>query len=299
VNILSPEQQTTIIAALCDGCSIRAVERMTGIHRDTIMRLGARVGTGALKFHDRTMHSLQVAHLQLDETWSYVGKKQRNVKLADSYDFGDQYIHIALASSAKAIVAFRVGKRDSDNTARFVADLRERVVNAPEISTDAWPFYGPAIRDAFGDHCSHGVIRKVFAGDQSRTSAAHRYSPGYVVAVERYAEIGEPENICTSHIERQNLTLRMQQRRFTRLTNGFSKKLENHVASVGLYVAHYNFCRVHEALGRRQTPAMALGLTDHVWTIGELMQACLADREREPRQLPPRGGFRVIEGGRA
>lgn len=296
MNILSPEQQTTIIAALCDGCSIRAVERMSGVHRDTIMRLGVRVGTGALAFHDRTMHSLQVAHLQLDETWSYVGKKQRRVKLADSPDFGDQYIHIAMATSAKAIVAFRVGKRDSDNTARFVADLRERVVNAPEISTDAWPFYGPAIRDSFGDRCSHGVIQKVFAGEPAR-DAARRYSPGYVVDVNRYAVIGEPEYICTSHIERQNLTLRMQQRRFTRLTNGFSKKLENHVASVGLYVAHYNFCRVHEALGRRQTPAIALGLTDHVWTIGELMQACVADRERNPRKPLP-GGFRVIEGGR-
>jgi IS1 family transposase len=297
VNILSPEQQTTIIAALCDGCSIRAVERMTGIHRDTIMRLGARVGTGALAFHDRTMHSLQVAHLQLDETWSYVGKKQRKVKPGDSQDFGDQYVHLALASAAKAIVAFRVGKRDSDNTARFVADLRERVVNAPEISTDAWPFYGPAIRDAFGGNCSHGVIQKVFAGEPAR-DAARRYSPGYVVEVNRYAVIGEPEHICTSHIERQNLTLRMQQRRFTRLTNGFSKKLENHVASVGLYVANYNFCRVHEALGRRQTPAMALGLTDHVWTIGELIQACLADRERDPRKpLPPRS-FHVIKGGR-
>lgn len=298
MNVLSPDQQATVIGALTEGCSIRAVERLTGIHRDTIMRLGARVGYGALKFHDRTVHGLQVARVELDEAWSYVGKKQRQWKPGDGPDKGDQYIYIALASSAKAILSFRVGKRDFDNTRRFADDLRERIINAPEISTDGWPSYGPAIRDAFGGHCSHGVVIKTFREDAVAASAARRYSPGEVVAVEYHSVIGYPKNISTSYVERQNLTLRMQQRRFARLTNAFSKKLAHHVAAVGLYVAHYNFCRVHESLGRRQTPAMALGLTDHVWTIGELMQACLADRERNPRK-PLSGGFRVIEGGRA
>jgi hypothetical protein len=171
-----------------------------------------------------------------------------------------------------------------------------RVINAPEISSDGWPSYGPAIRDAFGSQCTHGVIQKVYAAEPSK-DAARRYSPGYVVAVERRNEIGLPGNISTSYVERQNLTLRMQQRRFTRLTNGFSKKLDHHVAAVGLYVAHYNFCRVHETI--RKTPAMALWITDHIWTVGELVAACLDNAPSEPRKHHgPRRQFRVIDGGR-
>ncbi len=159
MNILSPDQQVNVIAALTECCSIRAVERLTRIHRDTIMRLAARVGHGAIKFHDRTVHSVQVARVELDEAWSYVGKKQRKWTLADGNAKGDQYIYLALASSAKAILSFRIGKRDFENTALFASDLRERIINAPEISSDGWPSYGPAIRDAFGSRCSHGVIQ--------------------------------------------------------------------------------------------------------------------------------------------
>jgi IS1 family transposase len=272
---------------------------MTGVHRDTVMRLGARVGLGACKFHDRTVHSVQVSRIELDECWSFVGKKQRKWTPTDGAAKGDQYIYIALAATAKAILSFRVGKRDLQNTALFAADLRDRIVNAPEISTDGWPSYGPAIRDAFGSRCTHGVIVKTYREDAKGMDAARRYSPGDVVAVERYDVIGNPMFISTSYVERQNLTLRMQQRRLTRLTNGFSKKLDHHVAAIGLYVAHYNFCRVHESLGRRETPAMALGLTDHAWTIGELVTACLANAPRDPRkEHGPRRNFRVIEGGK-
>ena len=298
MNILPFEQQCAAIGALCEGASIRSVERLTGIHRDTIMRLAARIGLGAIKFHDRTVHSVQVSRIELDECWSFVAKKARNWKPADGPNKGDQYIYIALASTAKAILSFRIGKRDLENTMLFAADLRDRVVNAPEISTDGWPSYGPAIRDAFGSRCSHGVIVKTFREDAVGMEAARRYSPGDVVAVDRYDVIGEPMFISTSYVERQNLTLRMQQRRFTRLTNAFSKKLDHHVAAVGLYVAHYNFCRVHESLGRRETPAMALGLSDHAWTIGELVTACLDNAPRDPRKVHgPRRRFNVIDGG--
>jgi IS1 family transposase len=195
-------------------------------------------------------------------------------------------------------LSFRVGKRDFENTRLFADDLRERIINAPEISTDGWPSYGPAIRDAFGSHCSHGVVVKTFREDANGMEAARRYSPGDVVKVEYKVAIGHPGYISTSYVERQNLTLRMQQRRFTRLTNAFSKKLDHHVAAIGLYVAHYNLCRVHEALGRRETPAMALGLTDHAWTIGELLTACFANAPRDPRKTHgPRRKFRVIDGG--
>ena len=291
---LSRDQQISVVAALTEGCSIRSVERLTNIHRDTIMRLGVRVGLGAARLHDRTMHSLRVGRIEMDEIWSYVGKKRRQVTPADGTNMGDQYVFVALASSAKAIISYRVGKRDGDNTRAFVADLRERVLGRPELSSDAWAAYPDAIEAAFGAACTYGQVVKTYSVSHlGLNEASRRYSPAEVVAVDRQAIVGMPLNISTSYTERANLTLRMASRRFTRLTNAFSKKLENHAAAVALYVAHYNFCRVHEAL--RITPAMALGITDHIWTIGELIEAALAnaqiDRHRKRR-------FKVIEGGR-
>jgi IS1 family transposase len=187
--------------------------------------------------------------------------------------WGDQYVFTALASSAKAIISYRAGKRDHDNTCDFLKDLRERVLGRPEISSDGWRFYEKAVHLAFGDNCAYGQIVKQYVGEPAK-DAARRYSPGIVVGVERSRVVGLPLNISTSYVERSNLTLRMGSRRFTRLTNGFSKKLEHHAAAVGLFVAHYNFCRVHEAL--RTTPAMALGITDRPWSIGDLLDAALA-----------------------
>jgi len=185
-----------------------------------------------------------------------------------------------------------------------VQDLRERVLGEPEISTDGWHPYKLSVRDAFRNS-AHGVIVKTLAVTDLRKDAAHRYSPSAVVAVSREAVAGVPAEISTSYVERSNLTVRMASRRFTRLTNGFSKKLENHAAAVSLFVAHYNFCRVHEALTpdmrHQTTPAMALGITDHVWSIGELLDAALAVAPPAPTETAPdrRRRFRVIQGGRA
>jgi|SRR5579862_523072 len=275
MNILSRDQQIQIIAALTEGMSIRAVERLTGVHRDTIMRLGARVGAGCAALHDRTMHSLRVGRLELDEIWGYVGCKQKNVKRKDLAVTGDQYTFIALASTARAIITYRTGKRDSANTHEFAHDLRERVLGSPEISTDGFLPYQNAIRSAFGNRVAHGQIVKTYSVTNLGKSAAVRYSPAQVVAVSREVISGVPAEISTSYVERQNLSLRMASRRFTRLTNGFSKKLEHHEAAVSLYVAHYNLCRVHEAHGN-MTPAMSLGIADHVWSLGELIDAALA-----------------------
>jgi IS1 family transposase len=295
MNILPFDQQVAVIAALCEGNSIRAVERLTGIHRDTTMRLGARVGMGAIKLHDRTVHSLQVPRIEMDEAWSYVGKKRRNVKKEDSADVGDQWVFVGMSASTKVIINYMVGKRDKETVNSFVMGLRERVINAPEISSDALHAYDDAVDLAFGTECHYGQIEKVYRAEPPK-DAARRYSPGYVVAVRRRVMMGTPEQISTSYVERQNLTLRMQQRRFTRLTNGFSKKIDHHVAAVGLYVAHYNLCRVHESL--RLTPALAQGITDHVWTISELVAACLANAPDEPRKRPPTPWKpRVINGG--
>ncbi|MFI5023971.1 MAG: transposase [Alphaproteobacteria bacterium] len=293
MNILPRDKQVEIIANLTEGCSIRAVERLTGVHRDTIMRLGARVGMGCAALHDRMMRKLQVGRIELDEAWSFIGKKQRKATPEDGASVGDQYVFLALADSAKAIISYRVGKRDAENTRAFVADLRARVVGAPEISSDAFNAYPAAVNLAFGPHCQFGIVEKHYTADFA-IEAARRYSPGSVVAVSKRGVVGFPTHISTSYVERQNLTLRMQQRRFTRLTNAFSKKLENHAAAVALYVAHYNLCRVHEAL--RATPAMHIGVVDHVWTIGELVDAALTGIAPEPqgRRI---GRFTVIDGG--
>ena len=263
------------------------------------MRLGARVGRGCAELHDRMMVGLRVPRIECDELWAYVGCKQKRVTRANVAVKGDQYTYVALAASTKAILAYRTGKRDSENTDLFIRDLRERILGTPEISTDGFHPYRNAIRDAFGSRVAHGVINKTYSVTDLRKDAAHRYSPAAVVAVSREAVIGAPMEISTSYIERSNLSLRMASRRFTRLTNGFSKKLDNHAAAVALYVAHYNLCRYHETI--RSTPAEALGLADHAWSIGELLDAALAVATPDPTETAPdrRRRFRVIEGGKS
>ena len=299
MNTLSRDQQIAVISALTEGMSIRATERLTGIHRDTIMRLAARVGRGCAELHDRMFVGIRTGRLELDELWGYVGCKQKNVKAKDLPVKGDQYTFIALASSARAIVAYRTGKRNEVTTDEFIQDLRQRVIGAPEISTDGFRPYQNAIRDAFGNRVAHGVIVKTYSVTHLAVKeAARRYSPAQVVAVAREAISGVPAEISTSYVERSNLSVRMGARRFTRLTNAFSKTLANHEAAVSLYVGHYNLCRVHESL--RTTPAVALGIAEHVWTIGDLIDAALATQPIDPVVTAPdrRKRFRVIEGGR-
>jgi hypothetical protein len=311
MNILPLDKQTAVIAALTEGMSIRATERLTDTHRDTIMRLGIRVGEGCALLHDRMMRDLHVNLLELDEVWGYIGKKQKRLTRDDAAEKGDAYTFIGMDATRKAIISYRTGKRTADNTVEFALDLRRRVLGRPQISSDAFRPYVDAIDWAFGSEVDYGQIVKVYEGEPGPT-AARRYSPGWVVDVRRATIVGapDPKKISTSYVERQNLSLRMACRRFTRLTNAFSKKLENHKAAVALYVAHYNLCRVHEAL--RITPAMALGVTDHVWTIGELVEAALRQEPEAPAPVVPppaperpplsakqagRPALRVVQGG--
>ena len=297
MSLLSRDQQIQVIGCLTEGMSIRAIERLTGIHRDTIMRLGARVGRGCAELHDRIMVGLRVGRIECDELWAFVGKKQKHLKRTDSPEKGDQYTFVALASSSRAIVAYRTGKRDTGTTQEFMADLRERVLGSPEISTDGFRPYQPAVRSEF-KNSAHGVINKTFSVTHlSVHQAQHRYSPAAVIAVAREAVYGTPSEISTSYVERSNLSIRMASRRFTRLTNGFSKKLDNHAAAVSLYVAHYNLCRVHESL--RTTPAAQLGIIDRAWSLGDLIDAALAVASPDPTETAPdrRRKFRVIDGG--
>lgn len=303
MNILDNGKRTEIIAALCEGTGVRATARLTHTDRKTVARLALQVGIGAAEFHDRTMTGLRIARLEMDELWSFVAKKQARVQRHELFAKGDQYVYIAMAGTQKAIVSYHVGKRDTDNTDQFIRDLRERVIGVLEISTDGFHPYRNAIRDAFGGRAAHGIVNKTYSVTHLATpEASRRYSPAAVVAVARDVVSGVPAEISTSYAERGNLSIRMACRRFTRLTNAFSKKLECHIAAVALYVAHYNFCRPHETLTpdakHQTTPAMALGLTDHVWSIGELINAALAATPPKPTPTPAerRKSFRVIQG---
>ena len=299
MNELPREKQIEVIAALCEGVGIRTAARLTGVNRGTVGSLALRVGLGCAELHDRLMVGIRTERLELDEAWSFVGKKQKNVKRHEIFAKGDQYVFIGMAGTQKAIISWRVGKRNADTTLEFLYDLRGRVIGQPEISTDGFLPYRNSIRDTFGDNASHGVIVKTYSVTNLAKDAVTRYSPAQVVAVSREVVSGDPDlYVSTSYVERQNLSLRMGQRRFTRLTNGFSKKLDNHVAAVALYVAHYNLCRVHEAL--RTTPAKALGVADRAWSIAQLVNAALAVAPAMPTETPPdrRRKFTVIQGGK-
>jgi len=270
MNILRREKQEMAIAALVEGASIRSVERMTGIHRDTIMRLGYRVGQGCVNLMDSYMHNLKCQNVQVDEIWCYVGKKQRHLKETDNLEeLGDQWVFVALDADSKLIPSYLVGKRTAYNTQAFIKDLSNRLDNQVQLSSDSLPLYVEAVESAFGANVDYGQMVKAY---EAEPLGPGRYSPPHVISAERTVIQGNPKRskISTSYIERQNLTMRMQMRRFTRLTNAFSKKLENLKAAVALHFAHYNFVRVHKTL--RVTPAMEAGVTNRLWSIGDLLE---------------------------
>ncbi|HVN97426.1 MAG TPA: IS1 family transposase [Syntrophorhabdaceae bacterium] len=269
MNKLSTEKQEMVIKGLVEGASIRSIERMTGVHRDTIMRLMVKVGKNCERIMNESMRSLKCENIQVDEIWCFVGKKQRHLTIEDNeQEVGDQWVFVALDSDSKLIPSYRVGKRSYQNTLAFLNDLSERLDNRVQLSSDSFKAYTDAVDQSFGSNVDYGQIVKSY---EAEPIGAGRYSPPHVVSAERMVISGNPwvRNISTSHVERQNLTMRMQMRRFTRLTNAFSKKLENLKAAVALHFAHYNFVRVHASL--RMTPAMKAGITDHIWEVGELL----------------------------
>jgi IS1 family transposase len=271
-NILSNEKQTTIISNLAEGMSIRSIERVTGVHRDTIMRLGVRVGEGCAKVMDSEMRGLNCRVLQLDEIWGFIGKKQKNTDDRDlRAGLGDVWTFIAIDAETRMVPCYFVGKRDGYHANSFVADLASRLNERVQISSDALAAYAEAIERGFGAEVDYAQVIKVFK--ENEIVEQRRYSPADCIAVTKRVICGEPEprHISTSYVERQNLTVRMHMRRLTRLTNGFSKKLENFKAAVGLHFGYYNFVRLHKTL--RMTPAMAGGVTNHIWTVPELMEA--------------------------
>jgi IS1 family transposase len=274
-NILSREKQVRIISALAEDCSIRGIERMTGVHRDTIMRLGVRVGQGCCRILDRVMRNITCDQLQLDEIWGFIKKKQKNVKPED-VDAGDIWTFIAIENESKAVPCFKVGKRDSETAKAFVCDLSDRLANRVQISTDALAAYVDAIEEGFGGNVDYGQIVKSYESEKPLPCST-RYSPPPMVSVTKTVINGNPEpwNISTSYIERQNLTLRMHCSRLTRLTLSFSKKLENFTAAVGLHFGYYNLVKIHRAV--KMTPAMAIKATDRLWSVEDLVEEALAE----------------------
>jgi IS1 family transposase len=246
---------------------------MTGIHHDTIMRLVVKVGNACEKIMDTTMRNLTCKDIEVDEVWSFVGKKQRHVKPEDDPNaVGDFYTFLALDPTTKLIPTYRVGKRDLPNAQAFISDLSSRLTNRIQLSSDKLKAYVESVETVFGADIDYGQIVKSY---EAEPVGPGRYSPPEVVAVTKEYIMGNPDpaKICTSYVERQNLTVRMQIRRFTRLTNGFSKKLENLKAAVALHFAHYNFVRVHSTI--RTTPAMEAGVTGNLWTIRDLIERAI------------------------
>lgn len=273
-NILKRDKQEAVIQCLCNGASIRATERIVGVHRDTATRFMVRVGQGCARLLDERMVNLPCKRVQVDEIWTYVNQKQKNVRSrAERYERGDFWIWTAIDSDSKLIPSYRVGKRDKADAQAFCHDLAGRMANRVQLSSDAYTSYIESIWEAFGGgNVDYGQIVKSY---EAEPIGPGRYAPPKVAHVERSIEFGrpDPKYISTSHIERMNLTTRTHMARLARLSLAFSKKRENLEAATAMHYAHYNYCKVHGTL--KATPAEAIGLETRPWTVGEFIDAAL------------------------
>lgn len=266
---LPMDRALMVLRVLTEGNSVRATERITDTHRDTVLALLVKVGSKCERLFGDKLRNIPVKDVQVDEIWGFVGKKQKALQPGDNPTFGDVYTFVALEKTSKLVLNFTLGRRDQLSTNAFIEGLRLATSRqAFQLSADGFPGYPSAVENTLSDRVDFAQIIKVY---RASPEGERRYSPAEVVSTERVPVIGnpDPKRICTSHIERQNLTMRMHIRRLTRLTNGYSKKFDNLWAALCLYFAHYNFCRVHSSL--RVTPAMESGITDHVWSLEELI----------------------------
>jgi IS1 family transposase len=270
-NVLPKDAQIQVVAALAEGSSIRAIERMTGIHRDTIMRLGVRIGQGCKALMDFKMQNLPCTRLEMDEIWGFISKKERNVRPDDPSEAGSVWTFCVIDADTKLVPAFRVGERDAATANAFLEDVAGRMRNRVQISTDGLKAYEEAIERSFGGNADYGQIIKTYGS--ITTEDNRRYSAPEFVSYEKKAIAGRPDFdlISTSYVERLNATTRLHMRRLTRLTLAFSKKRENFEAAVGLHFAYYNFVKRHNTL--RCTPAMAAGVAKTFWSVGDLVEA--------------------------
>lgn len=281
MNRLKFESQCQVIRALTEGNSIRSVERMTGIHRDTIMRLGVRVGKACGELLSDVMKDVPSKRIEVDEIWTFVGKKQRHLAPDDSSEYGDTYTFVALDPDTKIIPAYHIGKRDGENTRAFIHDLAYRLKYRVQLSSDGWNPYVDAVERVFGSAVHYAQIVKSY---EAEPIGPGRYSPPKVTGTTKTVIQGRPDEtlISTSYVERHNLQMRHGMKRFTRLTLGFSKKLDNLKAAVSLYMAHYNLVRRHTSL--RMTPAMAAGIMPGFWSIEDLVGLIRQENEAKSVQ---------------
>ena len=272
-NVLPRQKQLGILNALVEGCSVRSTERMLDVSRETVLSLLVRVGEGCAQLMDSTMRDLPCKRLELDEIWAFIGKKQRHIKASEGgSEMGDVWTYVAIDAETKLVPCFRIGKRDGATTDAFVRDLASRLRCRVQLSSDGLRLYINAIDDAFGSDVDYAQIVKKYEAD---AIGPGRYSPPKVTSTDKTAIMGSPDmgKVSTSYVERQNLTMRMSMRRFTRLTNAHSKTLRNHKAATALHFAHYNFVRQHSTI--RTTPAMAIGIAPTMWSMDELLDAAL------------------------
>jgi IS1 family transposase len=269
MNKLGTSERVRIVSALIEGCSIRATCRMTGVAKRTVLKLLVDIGTACKRYHDEYVTGLRSKRIQCDEIWSFIGCKDKNVYDDEAgFGRGSAWTWTALDADSKLVISYLVGLRDGGYAYEFMQDVAKRLTHRVQLTTDGHKAYLNAVEDAFGCDIDYAMLVKLYGAAQPGEA---RYSPPKCIGTVVGTVTGNPDekHISTSYVERQNLTMRMHMRRFTRLTNAFSKKAENHAHSVALHFMHYNFLRVHQTL--RVTPAMEAGLTDHIWTIEELL----------------------------
>ncbi|HEY5175833.1 MAG TPA: IS1 family transposase [Terriglobales bacterium] len=279
MNRLPMGKRIQVISALVEGTSINATCRIAGVAKHTVLNLLRDLGCASADYHHRNVRNLRVRRLQCDETWAFVGAKRKNVSPdKEAEGWGDVWTWIALDADTKLCVTYYVGDRSKHSAYNFMTDAANRIVGRPQITTDAYRPYLQAIEDAFGTEVDYAQMHKIYGAP---TPDESRYSPATCIGCEMKTVMGDPDpkHVSTSFVERQNLTMRMGMRRFTRLTNGFSKTLENHGHAVALHYMHYNFVRIHKTL--RVTPAMEAGIADHPWSVEELVALLDSTREEQ------------------
>jgi IS1 family transposase len=279
MNALSGAKRAQIIRAICEGVSVRATARLVGVSKNTVTKLILDVGTAVTIYQDRAFHDLDSTRIECDEIWAYVHTKDKNLHDESDVDHGSIWTYVAIDPDSKLVPTWLVGQRNAYDAIEFLGDLQGRLLNRIQLSTDGHRIYGAAVPETFKGAVDYAVVHKIFG--KPREDEA-RYSPAPCIGIEKEAVIGDPDmtKASTSIVERSNLSLRMSSRRYTRLTNGFSKSARNHIAATALHFAFYNLARPHGTLtkrnGRPTTPAMEAGIEDHVWTADELVD--LLDR---------------------
>jgi IS1 family transposase len=270
MNKLPSDRRAQIIGMMVEGVSIRAISRMTGASKNTIVKLLADAGNACLDYQDRALRNLPSERVQADEIWSFVYSKQKNVpeERRDQFGYGDVWTWTALDADSKLIICWYLGRRDADAAYTFMTDLASRLSNRVQLTTDGHGAYLNAVDEAFDRQIDYAMLVKKYG---TAPEAEKRYSPPICLGADKQEVRGRPnpEHISTSYVERQNLSMRMGMRRFTRLTNAFSKKLENHMHALSIYSMHYNFVRIHQTL--RCTPAMQAGVTERLWDLNDMV----------------------------